>query len=529
MYDDSHYEYPRRHDKLAESNYLKNQPLSDYKPDTKNAKDTFNDADSFSANFDNFHEDMEQEHFDLDKEKLSAEEKLDMEEYNEQMIPNPNFYKINNELHTDDEQNSKDHDTFRNELGFSPVVMNNNYPASAGDVYNPIENDYGNENQNDLQQQQDIKTKRNTRAFDQTAKQSFNYLPREPLNDQDDTGKNDLSHEADYKLSKSEQDSQNKHAEETEQNPLSDRDHGFENEQRAQNELKDKFEENQFQNENRPQNLISNQNSHTSDTGSNYSNFQDTNRNTKPIADSNKNSHSTKTGSKENFSPKKQSYDSKSLQYKSQHDKTNHLTNEINLKISNRMMSRGLGPSLPSQSAKYYSSMYRNPLNVDVENQHWKGDGRNDNRNDLTDYIGMQRRLLQFDYEEPSNELPLHESNMAPNGKNLKKTSFIETSNNQKGSKNGEISKTPLANSSERRNVEETDTMANKSTMKKLDDPKIESKSQTNRSESNNTLPVDSVKQQLDRNVSNNATTNDDHGKVVKRSATYGKPLGLRE
>lgn len=517
--DESHIEYPSKLDRPLESNFLKDHPAPDYKVKPKNTKNTFTDTDSISDNFDNFHEDPEQEHFDVDN--LSPEDKVDMEEYNEQMIPNPNFYKINNERHINDEQVSKDHDSFRNELGFSPS-LSNKYPSSGGDVFTQIDNDYGFENQ-DNAQPQDIKSKRDTRDFDASSNPNFNFESYGHLSDQDDTRKNDLSHEADYKLSKNEQDAQSKAEPDMEQDRRMD--HESQIEQRPQNEHKNKFE-NQLKTRNKEKNVVPNnlQNTHTGEAGTRYNNFQDFDRISKPVADSNKNSHGSKAASKSKFSPKQQTVDSKSRQYQSKHDKSAQLTNEINLKISNRMMSKGLGPSLPSQYGNYYP--YRHPMNIDVENQHWKN-GRTENRNDFSDYVGLRRRLLEFDYGEPMHDYSLHETNNASNEKNLLKMGFIKTLNNQKLSDNAESSQALLTNSSEKRNLEVLKTVPD-STIIQLDNLTIGPTTKTNQSEANNTLHghVDSVKLQLELNVSAMAN---DRGKIVKRSASYGKQFGLQE
>lgn len=529
--DESHIEYPTKHEKPLESNYLQDHPVPEYKIEPKNTKYTFTDTDSLSDNFDNFREDPEQEHFDVDN--LSPEDKVDIEEYNEQMIPNPNFYKINNEMHINDEQIRKDHDSFRNELGFSPS-LSNKYPSSGGDVFTQIENDYGFENQDNAQpqnikskrdtrdyhdntQRQDVKSKSDTRDFSGSSNPNFNFESYGHLSDQDDTRKNDLSHEADYKLSKNEQDDQSKAEPEMEQNPRMN--HESQIEQRPQNEHKDKVE-NQLRNGKKQKNFLPN-NLQTGEAANHYSNFQDFDKISKPMADTNKNSHA-KAASKTNFFPKKQTLDSKSRQYQSKHDKSDQLTNEINLKISNRMMSKGLGPSLPSQYGKYYP--YRHPMNIDVENQHWK-EGETKNRNDLSDYVGLRRRLLEFDYEEPTNDFPLHEN--ASNEKNLLKMGFIKTLNNQKLSDNADSSQSPLANSSEKRNLEELKTVPD-STIIQLDNLTIRPTTKTNQTEANNTLHghVDSVKLQLELNVSAMAN---DRGKIVKRSASDGKQFGLQE
>lgn len=499
-----------------ESNYSKDPPVSDYNAETKDTKYQFTNTDSISDQFDNFHEDLDNDN------KLSPEDKLNIEEYNEQMIPNPNFYKINNEMHVNNEQISKDHDTFRNELGFSPLLSK--YPSSVTDnqVYSHIENDYGNENENNVQHQ-DSKKKRNTRNFD-ASKTNSNRVYYSHLNDQEDTSKNDLSHEADYKLSKNEQDSQNTPQKETAKDSQLDQESQIE--QRPQNEFKNSFE-NEFKNERMPQNTVSN--THASESVSNYNNFQDFDRINKPITDSNTNSHMIKAGSKPNFLPKKQTYDSKSQKYLTKHGKYNQITNEINLKISNRMMSKGLGPSLPSQSVNYYPNVYRHSMNIDVENQNWK-ERRNENRNDLTDYVGRQRRLLQFDYEESTNDYPLNENN-APNEKNLLKTNFLKTMNDKQMSKNGEISES-VPNTNEKRNLKESGTTPVNSTARKLDDTKIGEISQTNvnQSGSNNTMHTI-----LQKDIaSSNSTTKEeisanDHGKIVKRSVSYGKQFGVQE
>lgn len=545
VYDESHIENPLRNDRVVEPKHLKNPSVSDYKVEPKYTKyDKLPDTDPISDKFDVFHDEIDQKQLDIDNySKLTLEDKLDLEEYNEQMIPNPNFYKINNERHVSDEQVSKEHDTLRNELGFSPVLSQ--YPTSGNDIYSPIVNDYGNENQNNVRRE-DIKRKRNTRDFDESLKTDFNHLSYRHLNDQDDTSKNDLSHEADYKLSKNEQDHQNK--QQIEQGSQFDQESP--SKQRPQNVQKNNYQ-NQYMNGYKPQNKVSNnlhKNPHASEAASNYNSFHDFNKNTDDaLSDSNKNSHGMKTNSKTNVFPKKQSFDSKSQQQQSsKHYKSNQLANEINLKISNRMMSRGLGPSLPSQSVNYYPSMYRHPMNIDVENQHWK-DGGTENSNDLDDYIGRQRRLLQFDYEEPMNDYQLHESHNAPNEQNLLKIGVIKTLNNQKQSKNNEVSKTVHTNSKERRNIKKSETIRDNVTIQKPDPINIsspKSQAKTNQSESNNTLhsPVDSLQPQLKLNVSDatakaNNKANEqknnksctDHGKIVKRSAAYDKQFGLQE
>lgn len=528
VYDESHIENPLRNDRVVEPKHLKNPSVSDYKLEPKDYTkyDKLTDTVPISDKFDGFHEEIDPKQPDIDNySKLSLEDKLDLEEYNEQMIPNPNFYKINNEMHVSDEQVSKEHDTLRNELGFSPVLSQ--YPTSGNDVYSPIANDYGNENQNNVQRE-DVKRKRNIRDFDASLKTNFNHLSYGHLNDQDDTSKNDLSHEADYKLSKNELDQESPSKQRPQKNNY----------------------QNQYVNGYKPQNKVSNnlhKNPHASEAVSHYNSFHDFNKNTDALSDSNKNSHGMKTNSKTNIFPKKQSFDSKSQQQQSsKHYKSDQLANEINLKISNRMMSRGLGASLPSQSVDYYPSMYRHPMNIDVENQNWK-DGGTENSNDFNDYIGRQRRLLQFDYEEPMNDYQLHENHNAPNEQNLLKIGVIKTLNNQKKSKNKEVSKTVHTNSKERRNLKTSETIPDNLTIEKQDPIKIsspKSQAKTNQSESNNTLhsPVDSLQPQLKLNVSDatakaNNKANEqknhkpctDHGKIVKRSAAYDKQFGLQE
>lgn len=460
--------------------------------------------------------------------KLSPEDKLEMEEYNEQMIPNPNFYKINNERPVRDEQISKDHDNFRSELGFSQGLSQYPYPQ-----YSPTVNEYGNENPSNVKRQ-DSKTKRNSEDFDSFSNTNFDDLDYGSLNDQQNTNKNNLSHEADYKLSKDEQDHPNK--------PECEKEHQLnynsQVEQKPQTQHKNKFE-NELENRYQPQSGISNnyQNTHASETTAHNNNFEGDNEIVKPIADSKENSKKMKAKSKTNFPSKKQSFDTKSRQYPSKHGKSDQLTNEINLKISNRMMSKGLGPSLlinpslldPSESGKYYPRMYRHPMNVNVENQHFK-DGKSENRNDLNDFTGLQRRLLQFDYEEPMNEndYPLRDNYKAPNEKKSPKIGSIKALNKLS---NNDF-KAVHSNSSEERSLNES--IPGNSTNNKENDIKDNSipQTKTNQSESNNTLfdHVASTKRPLQLNISSaminrsndstNPSENNDHGKIVKRSAS---------
>ncbi len=481
-------------------------------------------SDNFDS-FDNFHEDFDQKHFDdlNNDNKLSPEEQLDLEEYTEQMIPNPNFYKINNELHANNEQIRKDHNSFRNDLGLSQDFSK--YPSSADGIYDRIGSDYGNEN-NIVVEGQDIKAKRNTRDFDASPKTNVNHFSYSQLNDQDDTRKNDLSHEADYKLSKTEQ--ENKPEPNAKHSP-----HESQIEQRIQHEQKNEFQ-NEIKNGYSPQNFVPNnlQNEHSSEPMSQYKNFKKINE---PIGDFNKNPRLMSSNSKPNVYPKKQPIDSKPQTYLSKHEKSNQLANEINLKISNRMMSKGLGPSLPSHSVNYNRRTYRHPMNIDVENQHWRY-GRNENSDDLTDFIGLQRRLLQFDYEDPVNEYPLREGNNVVNEKDSPNNGLLQISNTKTLATNGEIVKTLVTNSSETRNPKEMETTTEKNTTKdKQDHLTIEPTTKTNQTETNNTLPtghVDSVKLHLEIEISNataKAQPVDDHVKIVKRSAAYDKQFGVQE
>ncbi|XP_037038244.1 GATA zinc finger domain-containing protein 14-like [Bradysia coprophila] len=552
VYEDS---YPKQ-DQFFKSNNVNHVSANNPKTNFKDTNYELTGTGLLSNNFDAFHEEAEPEKFDLnDDMNLSPEEKQDLDEYNEQMIPNPNFYKINNEVHLNDQQISKDHDSLLSELGFSPSLSK--YPSSADVVFDPIDNDYGMDNR---VQAQDIKKKRNTRDFDKMTKTKVNKSSYTDLSDQDDTRKNNLQHEADYKLSKSEQESQNKaetntylesqreHGQSTQNKPedqfLNEFNNGNEPQNEVQRNLKNMHAsthnepEDQFQNEftngNEPQNEIQRNLKNTlasthnapedqfeseftngnepqneiqstfRNTHASYNNFKET---LEPKPDLNKNlKHVEATNSKTNSFTKNQFPDLKSQKHLSRQGKTNQLANEINLKISNRMMSKGLGPSLPSQSVKYNANAYRHPLNVDVENQRWR-DRRYENRNDFTDYIGKQRRLLQFDYDDSANFDPQQEKNLTPNDNDKQTTS------------NGQIPNSLVPED----NIKELEMAPDNST-----NIQIGSITNTNQTEPNSTLQTgqkDSLKIQLESNTSN-ATKEPavgDHGKIVKRSVSFGK------
>lgn len=599
--DEENDEHSNRYDGLVETNSLEHlAALPNYKiesQDMKKEKSELSDSNEREDKFDSLQEEGDHDHFDLDSDsKLSLDDKMNIEEYNEQMIPNPNFYKINNEMSLKNEQINKDHDTFRNDLGFSSHLSK--YPSGAGDIYHQLEN----ENQDNFQRQT-IQRKRNARNYDKndmySPKRYINQLPYDNLNDQEDTSKNDLSHEADYKLSKNEQDRGNKpeNGQYFQSAPALPNEQEFqdaeeiEHDQLPQNDFINKFHKepkNRPHNPYEPQNPVQNkfQNQHVGGSDFLTNHFHDTNRFSNKFIDPSQ-SNSMKTGSKSNVFLKKQSLKSGPKQYMKKHGKSAQLTDEINLKISNRMMSKGLGPSLPSESMKNYQSRYRHPMNIDVENQHWEDTG-NDLSNDLTDYVGMQRHLLQFDYDESLNDYPLHENINTPNEKGILKIGLVKTLNNEKQSNDGEIPKRATVNRSEKLklnnsgkqlqlpektnekhfnsnnitqssnenqkllNLEKCVTNCEKSyndrndsdrkspdnsTIEKQDDHKIEPKSETN-----NTMNahINSLKLELELNISNetlneasskvkNNKSTDDHAKIVKRSATYEKQLGIQE
>lgn len=495
----------------------------------KDNKYEFTSPGLLGNSFDDFPQEVEQEKFDLnDDMNLSAEEKQDLDEYNEQMIPNPNFYKINNEVRLNDQQINKDHDSLRNELGFSPGLSK--YPSRADMAFDPISSDYGIENKG---QGQDIKMKRNTRDFDRLAKRKVNKPSFAHLSDQDDTTKNNLSHEADYKLSKSEQESHDKlkpnvyleSQSEPQENIQHETDDQFPNEFTRDNEPQNNFInthasaqndfENHFRNEYPNENTVHNefQGSFQNTRGS-YNSFKET---LEPKSNFNKKSFEKTANSKTNFLPK----DPKLQKHLSRQGKSNPLANEINLKISNRMMSKGLGPSLPSESVKYNPNAYRHPMNIDVENQRWR-DRRHESRNDFNDYIGRQRRLLQFDYDDSDNIDPQHENNLAPN-------------DNKPTDSKSQLSNTVATEKNEKINPKELEMTPSNSTIGGPDNMPIDSVKNTNQSESNSSCQtghVDSLRIQVESNTSNanqSELTAADHGKIVKRSVSSGKANGVQE
>lgn len=580
--DGSDNELSGRYDGFVENNSFEHLAAPNYKTesqDTKNEKSDTKNSDVHLETFDNFHEEGDNAHFDLDNDsKLSLEDKLNIEEYNDQMIPNPNFYKINNEMSLKNEQVNKDHDSLRNDLGFSSLL--NKYPSKEEDFYHEIEN----ENQNNFQR----RTNQRKRNAMYTPRRYINPVPYSHLNDQENTNKNDLSHEADYKLSKNEQDPQNQpqkgqHFQSPKKLPYEEE---FQNGQEYQNEqmLQEEII-NTFHNEpkNRPHNRYEPQNSVRNkiqnqrvDNDLLDNQFQDVYKINNKFIDSNK-----KSASKSNVSPKKQSLNSGSKPL-SKHDKSSQLADEINLKISNRMMSKGLGPSLPSQSMNY-QNYYRHPMNIDVENQHWKDTG-NELGNDLTDYVGMQRHLLQFDYDESLNDYSVHENSNTANEKNILKIGLVKTVNDEKRSNDGEMPKKATNNSEKRKlnnsgkqlhektnedhfnpnslsqssnenqkllslekcvtNCEKSYTQGNYSDRKSPENSTIDIQNVQKiepKSEANNTLNghINSLKLQLELNISNETlneaiftsklNSSNGHTKIVKRSAAYDKQLGIQE